>query len=51
MGKMTSKVVALPALVARVEDGSSIALGGSFLHRGPFSFVREIIRQGKQGLR
>lgn len=50
MEKRISKVVALPALVERVEDGSSIALGGSFLHRGPFSFVRELIRQRKTGL-
>ncbi|MCW0205588.1 MAG: CoA transferase subunit A, partial [Achromobacter sp.] len=27
-----------------------IALGGSFLHRGPFAFVRELIRQGRRGL-
>jgi glutaconate CoA-transferase, subunit A len=50
MEEMASNIVTLSALVARVEDGSSIALGGSFLHRGPFSFVRELIRQGKKGL-
>jgi glutaconate CoA-transferase subunit A len=37
-------------LVARVPDGASLALGGSFLHRGPFAFVRELIRQKKRGL-
>jgi glutaconate CoA-transferase subunit A len=50
MGDLVAKVVTLPALAMRVEDGSSIALGGSFLHRGPFSFVRELIRQGKKRL-
>ena len=45
-----TKVVSLPELVRRVQDGSSLALGGSFLHRGPFAFVRELIRQRKSGL-
>src|SRR6476660_4536261 len=40
----------LKELVAMVPNGSSLALGGSFLHRGPFSFVRELIRQGKKDL-
>lgn len=40
----------LRELVAAVPDGASIALGGSFLHRGPFSFVRELIRQSKRNL-
>ena len=40
----------LKELVAMVPSGSSLALGGSFLHRGPFSFVRELIRQGKKDL-
>ena len=44
------KVVNLAELVARVEDGASLALGGSFLHRGPFAFVRELIRQKKRDL-
>ncbi|GAP35406.1 CoA transferase [Piscinibacter sakaiensis] len=44
------KQVGLKELVARVPDGSSLALGGSFLHRGPFAFVRELIRQRKAGL-
>jgi glutaconate CoA-transferase, subunit A len=46
----SSKVVSLSELVRRVSDGSSLALGGSFLHRGPFSFVRELIRQKKTAL-
>ena len=45
-----SKIVTLEALAASVADGASIALGGSFLHRGPFAFVRELIRQGRKNL-
>ena len=44
---MQSKLVSLQALVERVPDGSALTLGGSFLHRGPFAFVRELIRRGK----
>lgn len=44
------KCVPLPELVARIPDGASLALGGSFLHRGPFAVVRELIRQGKRDL-
>ncbi len=40
----------LQALAALVPDGASVALGGSFLHRGPFAFVRELIRQGRKDL-
>jgi glutaconate CoA-transferase subunit A len=40
----------LDALVALVPDGASLALGGSFLHRGPFAFVRELIRQRRKDL-
>jgi len=47
---MASKIMSLEAMVARVPDGASLALGGSFLHRGPFAFVRELIRQGKRDL-
>lgn len=47
---MTRKGVELSELVLRIPDGSSIALGGSFLHRGPFAFVRELIRQNKRDL-
>lgn len=36
--------------MARVPDGACVAIGGSFLHRGPFAFVRELIRQGRTGL-
>ncbi len=44
------KILPLTNLVERVKDGSSVALGGSFLHRGPFAFVRELIRQNKKDL-
>ena len=44
------KLMALPDMVARVPDGCALALGGSFLHRGPFAFVRELIRQNKRDL-
>jgi glutaconate CoA-transferase subunit A len=46
----SDKQLDLARLVAKVPDGSSLALGGSFLHRGPFAFVRELIRQGKRDL-
>ena len=46
----TSKVVPLGELAALVSNGASVALGGSFLHRGPFAFVRELIRQRKRSL-
>ncbi|SEH13487.1 glutaconate CoA-transferase subunit B [Natronorubrum sediminis] len=37
-------VVDLSRLVARVEDGSTIAFGGKTLHRAPMAFVRELVR-------
>ena len=45
-----SKVMPLAELAGLVPDGASVALGGSLLHRGPFAFVRELIRQGRSGL-
>ena len=48
--KGKSKNVSLEELVAKVPNGASLALGGSFLHRGPFAFVRELIRQKKTQL-
>lgn len=50
MSSGTSKIVPLADLAARITDGSSMALGGSFLHRGPFALVRELIRQGRKDL-
>ncbi len=45
-----SKITSLQQLAARIPDGSSIAIGGSFLHRGPFALVRELARSRKRGL-
>ncbi len=45
-----SKLTSLSELVEQIPDGSSIGLGGSFLHRGPFAFCRELIRQKKRNL-
>ena len=45
-----SKLTSLAALAALIPDGASVALGGSFLHRGPFALVRELIRQGRRDL-
>lgn len=45
-----TKVVTLQEMVARVPDGAALAFGGSFLHRGPFAFVRELIRQKRRDL-
>jgi glutaconate CoA-transferase subunit A len=44
------KVVSLTELARRISDGSSIALGGSFLHRGPFALVRALARRGARDL-
>lgn len=44
------KHVSLRELAGRIPDGTALALGGSFLHRGPFAFVRELARQGRRGL-
>ncbi|MCW2411566.1 MULTISPECIES: CoA transferase subunit A [unclassified Sphingobium] len=40
----------LTDLAAGIPDGASLALGGSFLHRGPFAMVRELVRQGRRDL-
>jgi glutaconate CoA-transferase subunit A len=45
-----SKLIGLAELAQRIPDGSSLALGGSFLHRGPFALVRELVRQGRRAL-
>lgn len=45
-----SKLTSLGKLAASIPDGASIALGGSFLHRGPFALVRELVRQNTRGL-
>jgi len=50
MTQHPSKRTELADLVAMIPDGSSITLGGSFLHRGPNAVVRELVRQGKREL-
>ena len=45
-----SKVVSLAELAARISDGTSIAVGGSFLHRSPFALMRELVRQNRRNL-
>ena len=45
-----SKLCSLTALAARVEDGAALGIGGVFLHRGPFAFVRELVRQRRRDL-
>lgn len=45
-----SKLTDLASLAAMVPDGASVGLGGSFLHRGPFAFCRELARQGRRDL-
>ncbi len=44
------KLVGLADLAALIPDGASIAIGGSFLHRGPFALIRELVRQKKRRL-
>lgn len=44
------KHVSIQELAALIPDGASVALGGSFLHRGPFALVRELVRQKKADL-
>ena len=50
MTPQANKIVPVAELVGLIDDGQSIALGGSFLHRGPFAVVRELVRQGRTGI-
>lgn len=43
-------LVTLDELAARVEDGTTIGLGGSFLHRAPCAFVRALVSRGAREL-
>jgi glutaconate CoA-transferase subunit A len=45
-----SKLCSLAQLAARIEDGTALGIGGVFLHRGPFAFVRELVRQNRRHL-
>lgn len=46
----SDKQVSIEELAALIPDGASVALGGSFLHRGPFALVRELVRQKKSNI-
>lgn len=45
-----SKLCSLAELAARVDHGCALGIGGVFLHRGPFAFVRELVRRGTRNL-
>jgi glutaconate CoA-transferase subunit A len=45
-----TKIVSLAELAAHISDGTSIVVGGSFLHRGPFALMRELVRQNRKNL-
>jgi glutaconate CoA-transferase, subunit A len=45
-----AKIVNLSNLASRIADGTSVVVGGSFLHRGPFALIRELVRQKKRHL-
>jgi glutaconate CoA-transferase subunit A len=47
---MADKRRSLAEVIATVEDGSCLALGGNTLHRAPAAAVHELIRQGRRGL-
>ncbi|WP_432789403.1 CoA transferase [Brevibacterium sp. K11IcPPYGO002] len=44
------KEVSLSSLVGLIPDGSTIAFGGSFLHRSPNGVARELVRQDKRNI-
>lgn len=45
-----TKIMSLDRLASLIEDGSSVAFGGSFLHRGPFALVRALVRRDARDL-
>ena len=45
-----SKMCSLPALADRIPNGTALGIGGVFLHRGPFAFVRQLVRRGARDL-
>lgn len=49
-GIATGKLTSLVEAAALVEDGASIAFGGSLLHRGPSAITRELARQSRRDL-
>jgi glutaconate CoA-transferase subunit A len=47
---MADKRYSLAGIVASIQDGSRVALGGNTLHRAPAAAVHELARQGKRDL-
>src|ERR1041384_4863625 len=47
---MSNKIRDLADVIASIPDGSTLALGGNTLHRGPGAAVHELVRQGKRDL-
>jgi glutaconate CoA-transferase subunit A len=45
-----TKVVPLDELAQRVDDGTMISLGGSFLHRAPCALARALVRRSAKDL-
>ena len=48
---MAGKIISLTQAASLVQDGDLLALGGNSLTRIPAAFVRELARQGREGLR
>jgi glutaconate CoA-transferase subunit A len=51
MAGRNGPVRSLPEVASLVEDGDTVALGGALSWREPMALVRELIRQGRTGLR
>src|SRR3954462_10678613 len=49
-GPMPDKRRSLAEVVATIDDGSRLALGGNTLHRAPAAAVHELARQRRRGL-
>ncbi len=47
---MPNKLMTLRVAAALLQDGQSVAFGGSLLHRNPAAFARELARQGRRRL-
>lgn len=50
MAANSKKIISLAELAQRIPDGTSVGVGGVFLHRGPFALVRELVRQQRKNL-
>lgn len=46
-----NKLMSLSQAAAIICDGDMVSFGGNTLHRVPMAMVREMVRQGRQGLR